>query len=100
MAETDWGRIAQHNTCFVTWLKRADMLCDRLLDIELFALVESREIDPSDSFYSDHSPERFVQDCVIPMLEQEHGAEFIYHLLSEMAMWGDIPPAREAANGS
>jgi hypothetical protein len=99
MALTDWGPYAQNDPTYMQWLERVDRLCDRLMDIQFEALVLSQEIDPSDDFFGGTSPELFVQTCIVPMLEQEHGAEFIYDLIGEQLMWGDVPPREVRGDG-
>jgi hypothetical protein len=85
-----WIEYATYNTCFANWLGRVDALCERFVGMSFEGVIASESLDPHEAFYTlDASPEQFFQESVIPMLESEHGADFIQCNMASLALWGD-----------
>lgn len=90
---TSWDAYANGDEAYVHWLERVDELCCNLLDMRFIDLIEISDFDPSDAFiHQGCRPEVFVQDCIIPGLLVDHGAEFIYELIANNVMHGPSGP--------
>ncbi len=89
-----WLAEANYDSCYAGWLQRLDDLCDHFLDIRFRDLIaQGSDLDPHDAYYVQKCrPEMFLRECVVPYLENEHGAEFIHDHIGENIMWGARRP--------
>jgi hypothetical protein len=93
MPGTSWMQYADGNVDFANWLERLDELCSNLIDMRFMDLIEVSDFDPHDAFFHQVcKPEVYLQECVIPSLVVNHGAEFIYELIAANVLYGANGP--------
>jgi len=78
---------------YAAWLHRLDQICQRFIDLGFIDLFDAGNFLPYEAFIYNNRPEEFFRDCIIPFVENEHGADFIYEHIADNVMWGStLPP--------
>ena len=85
---TNWGELANHDSCFISWLNKVDELCQRFIDLQLEGIIYEGDLAVRDCYYDRWTPEQFFKEAIVPYMAAEHGQDFIDDQIGDMAMWG------------
>lgn len=100
-SSSSWMEYAQFDSCYAEWLERLDDLCHHMLNIRFLDLIEHSDFDPRDDYYTDQiRPDAYLQDKIIPHLQYDSGAEFVFEMMAENIIWGhDVRDHRDQRIG-